>query len=137
MERNTSRCPAACSRPALASWIAGFFSSVVWKTYSKVTALVGRARQIMKIMAMNFEQRALRSGEHRPLACRLPQLAANSLRHLLYLRSNPFGQRPNATGSQPVLPRDRDSRFIADPISEAASPDRKPAQNCDSPFSHL
>src|SRR5205085_12549186 len=125
--------------PALASWIAAFFSSVVWKTYSKVTALVGRARQTMKIMAMNFEQRALRSGEHPASvgACSSRQLAANSLCHLLYLLSNPFGQRPSATGSQPVLPRDRDSRFIADPISEAASPDRKAARNCDSGFSHL
>src|SRR5437762_10219125 len=37
MERRTSRCPAACSRFDFASWIAGFFSSVVWRTVSSVT----------------------------------------------------------------------------------------------------
>src|SRR6202035_1035184 len=37
IERRTRRRPAACSRFAFACWIAGFFSSVVFRTASRVT----------------------------------------------------------------------------------------------------
>src|SRR4029077_3207072 len=54
MERKTSRCPAACSRPDLASWIAGFFSSVICRTLSRVTALLVCAKQTIGIAIRSF-----------------------------------------------------------------------------------
>src|SRR5919109_2842982 len=46
-----------------------------------------------------------RAGEHRPLACSSRQLAANMLAHLRRKLLSAFGQRPNAAGWQPALPR--------------------------------
>ena len=99
MERKTSRCPAACSRPDFASWIAGFFSSVVCRTLSSVIPAVEFAKQAIKMGRKNFsvvisrKHRKLHAGEHTLPACSSRQLATNSLRHVA-LRSMAFGQRP-------------------------------------------
>src|SRR6266567_1232259 len=104
MERKTSRCPVACSRPDFASWIGGFFSSVVCRTVSSVIPAVEFAKQAIKMGRKNFsfvisrKHRRLHAGEHTLPACSSRQLAANNLRHLACLRRMAFGQRP-------VLPR--------------------------------
>src|SRR5450759_2155449 len=49
MERKTSRCPVACSRPDFASWIAGFLLSVVCRTASKVTPPAANTKQVIHI----------------------------------------------------------------------------------------
>src|SRR6266487_981911 len=46
MERRTRRCPAARSSPDFASWIAGFFSSVVCRTVCSVTARLVCAQSV-------------------------------------------------------------------------------------------
>ena len=52
--------------------------------------------------------------EHRPLACSSRRLAANLIVDLYFARVKAaFGQRPNATGWQPVLPRQKFSRAVA------------------------
>jgi hypothetical protein len=53
IERRTRRRPAACSRFAFACWIAGFFSSVVFRTASRVTASPARANQTTAIPRTN------------------------------------------------------------------------------------
>src|SRR6266498_4156488 len=88
MERRTRRCPAACSSPVFASWIAGFFSSVVCRTVSSVTALVGCAKQAIKIAMESFgvascQKRSTRHSEKHRLAACTPQREKSLFHHWL------------------------------------------------------
>ena len=58
-----------------------------------------------RLADLGNRRRRLLSGENRALACSSRQLAANSFCHLARFRCRTFGQRPNATGRRPVLPR--------------------------------
>ena len=128
MERRTRRCPAACSSPDFASWIAGFFSSVVCRTVWSVTALVGCAKQAIKI-AMERRRRAdvyLTLG--RCICCSRFSMGSAAL--ICLTRARRVAHRATTTGwsrSGGMLPRKRTRRFIADLVLQAGAPHRRPA----------
>src|SRR6266508_1577194 len=116
--------------------MAGFFSRVVCRTVSRVTASLGCTKDASKVATKIPDtshvpvSRTPCSGEHRLPACSSRQLAANSLRHFACSYCRAFGQRPNATGRRPVLPRKRNRRFIAGLVLRVAVPHRRLAPLC-------
>ena len=141
MERKTRRCPAACSSPALASWMAGLFSRVVWRTRSRVTAPVEHAKQVMKSMMSSpavtrfCERRMRQSGEHRLPACRIRPLGECTAKQPCEVAKGVRGKLPRTTGQRPVLRRKRNPRFIAALVYPAGALCRRLVRRCF--FQHL
>src|SRR6266487_1153229 len=122
MERRTRRCPAACSSPDFASWIAGFFSSVVCRTVWSVTALVRCAKQAIKIVIERPRRADVYLTLARCICCsRFPVGSAALIRLTRTRRVAHRATTAREPRSGGMLPRERNRCFIAGLVLQAGA----------------